>query len=579
MKTMKQNRMMRVMRSPRGVMYYALCMVASAMLLTGCSDMLETSSELVEFQEDNTLDHPTDSLYTVMGIINRMQIIADRTVLLGETRADLMTVTEAASTDLKRLAAFDFSQRNKYNQVSDYYAVINNCNYFLAYADTSMQRRGRNLFRNEYAAVKGFRAWTYLELAKAYGEVPLVTEPLMTERAASAAVAGPRKGIKEICDYFIADLTPYAYVDMPVYGNIGNRQSTKFFIPTRALLGDLCLWAGRYDEAARWYSDYLSDKTDPININSSNRRYWYNPTVFTSPSGSYRVDGNIEQLSIIPMESRIFDGTVSDLANVFTSTTENNYYFQLTPSVAMKRLSAAQINCIEYKTDTETDTVYVPRTGMSDELLVGDLRLYSVYRLTSRGSQDPYEEYSSVTQSLEKISATEITTYRSPMVYLRFAEALNRAGYPQSAMLILKYGLCNENARLYVDSLEYEGSKKYITFDETLFVREDVIGIHSRGSGDAQCNEYYVLPQPSVPLATRQDTINYQIPLVEDMIIDEMALEGAFEGYRYYDLMRVALRRGDPAYLADPISRRGAVVDDVLRQLLMDTSKWYLPLE
>ena len=28
------------------------------------------------------------------------------------------------------------------------------------------------------------------------------------------------------------------------------------------------------------------------------------------------------------------------------------------------------------------------------------------------------------------------------MVYLRYAEALNRAGYPQSAMVILKYGLC-----------------------------------------------------------------------------------------------------------------------------------------
>ena len=54
----------------------------SAAALTSCSDILETSSELVEYEKDNTLDHPTDSLYSVMGIINKIQLIADRTVLL-----------------------------------------------------------------------------------------------------------------------------------------------------------------------------------------------------------------------------------------------------------------------------------------------------------------------------------------------------------------------------------------------------------------------------------------------------------------------------------------------------------------
>jgi hypothetical protein len=42
--------------------------------------------------------------------------------------------------------------------------------------------------------------------------------------------------------------------------------------------------------------------------------------------------------------------------------------------------------------------------------------------------------------------------------------------------------------------------------------------------------------------------------------------------------MRVALRRNDPAYLADPISRRNGLVDDTLRQKLMITKNWYLPL-
>ena len=78
--------------------------------------------------------------------------------------------------------------------------------------------------------------------------------------------------------------------------------------------------------------------------------------------------------------------------------------------------------------------------------------------------------------------------------------------------------------------------------------------------------------------ATRQDTIDYQIPRVEDMIITEMALELAFEGQRLHDLMRVAMRRGDNAYLADPISRRDGEVDAALRAKLMNEQNWYLPL-
>ena len=543
-----------------------------------CSDILDTSSELVEFAEDNTLDHPTDSVYSVMGIINRMQVIADRSVILGELRSDLVAPTDAANADLKRLAAFDFSQPNRYNRISDYYAVVNNCNFFLANVDTMLQRRGRTLFRYEYAAVKAFRAWTYLEMVKNYGNVPLVTEPVMTERQASEALSQRLSTIKEVCDYFIDDLTPYALVEHPEYGDIGGNASSEFFLPMRALLGDLCLWAGRYQEAARWYHDYLNERTEFITMNTANRVRWTSVTDFQRPSDAYNVSGS-EVISRIPMESRVFDGIVSDLENVFSSTRENNYFYQVAPAQGIRRLSASQVYCMEYKTEITTDTVYPPRSGYSDDLLVGDLRLYSNYRLTSQGGQDEYSEFSTLRQTINKLSRTSITTYRRAMVYLRYAEALNRARLPQSAFAVLKYGLCAENVNAYVDSLERVDAGDLITFDETAFTRETVIGIHSLGSGDSQCNAYYTLPVPPTALATRQDTIDFQIPIIEDCIVNEMALEGAFEGYRFYDLMRVALRRGDPAYLANRVCLRGGEADDALRQLLLDTANWYLPAE
>jgi hypothetical protein len=61
---------------------------------------------------------------------------------------------------------------------------------------------------------------------------------------------------------------------------------------------------------------------------------------------------------------------------------------------------------------------------------------------------------------------------------------------------------------------------------------------------------------------------------VEDLIVDEEALELAFEGSRFFDLMRVAHRRSDPNYLASRVARR----DASLLGKLQNPDNWYFPL-
>ena len=62
---------------------------------------------------------------------------------------------------------------------------------------------------------------------------------------------------------------------------------------------------------------------------------------------------------------------------------------------------------------------------------------------------------------------------------------------------------------------------------------------------------------------------------VEDLIVDEEAMELAFEGTRFFDLMRVAHRRNDPSYLANRVARR----DASLKSKLLDTRNWYFRLK
>ena len=126
--------------------FLGLCMAAAscAATFTGCEDFFEQDSNQLVYAEGGHLNQPTDTVYSMMGILQKMQAIADRTVLLGELRGDLVDLGVNTPADLRNLSLFNLSDSsNIYNQPRDYYAVINNCNYFIANADTAM-RDNRN---------------------------------------------------------------------------------------------------------------------------------------------------------------------------------------------------------------------------------------------------------------------------------------------------------------------------------------------------------------------------------------------------------------------------------------------------
>ena len=553
---------------------------------SSCSDMLDPESDLVMYQEGNKLSTVNDTLYSVIGVVNCMQQLADRTNLLGEVRGDLVSVTTDATTDLQALADFTAGTDNQYNVPEDYYAVINNCNYFIQTADTSYTKQGQKVFEREMAVMHTFRAWAYLQLALNYGDVPFYTEFLGTEKAAQAVMKQPAKSLNEICNWLIDDLTPWATTLPLSYGDMNSMPSEKFFIPVRVMLGELCLWSGRYAEAAQWYHDYLNDFDTPRPISCSYFTQWStadNPAtaIITSYNSIFSTVQNQEVLSFIPMESTVFDGTVSYLPDLYNSTDDNDYYFELTYSRALVELSAAQNYRYVYedRNTFQRDTVNMSAdsitTLITDEKRLGDLRLYATVSETVHASSSS-STYNTMRQTISKIKEDYVILYRLGTIYLHYAEALNRAGCPTAAFAVLKYGLSNEtlvrtSGNVIADA-EWTQSSGLFSFSQLNFTKTNTCGIHSRGCGDTEANNEYAIPA----LTSAADTADW----VEDRIIDELALEDCFEGQRFYDLMRVALRRGDNSYLADRIATRNGAgqADDALRSRLMQTSNWYLPL-
>lgn len=145
---------------------------------------------------------------------------------------------------------------------------------------------------------------------------------------------------------------------------------------------------------------------------------------------------------------------------------------------------------------------------------------------------------------LEPVSlGSDIILYRAADIHLLLAEAMNRSGNSQIALKLLSDG--------YVDRTGWQNS----------------IGIRKR----AYLSNYLI---EDIPAGV--DVVNY----VEDLIVQERALELAFEGKRWTDLMRVARRRG-PSYLADKVALKYSDPNmaNAVREKLMNEANWYLPFQ
>jgi hypothetical protein len=117
-------------------------------------------------------------------------------------------------------------------------------------------------------------------------------------------------------------------------------------------------------------------------------------------------------------------------------------------------------------------------------------------------------------------------------------------------------------------------------------------GVHARGTGrlryDDRNSSYNYVTQVCKKIkentgieVTKEDIYsgNFDAEVqdaVEDLIIDECALEMAFEGNRFFDLMRVARRRGND-YLASRVAKRNGTEDAAMRAFLQNDKNWYLP--
>ncbi len=677
-----------IIKMKKNLIYTVIFLLMGLFFFSSCQDMLSVDSDRVEYEYKDW--SASDSVYSALGILKSVQDIADRQILLNELRGDLLTISETkAVVDIQEIANFKYSnENNKYLDVKDYYTVINNCNIYLSRVDTTLTKNGVNLMLPEYVAVKSMRAWTYLQLAINYNEIPYFTEPITTHSKALEVMQSAKLSRDEVVNKLIADILPYenpsAY-PMPMWSDDGKvisfgdtdkptKVNTKqLFVPIRMLLGEMYLWKGDYRNAAKFFYSQIAG----TGTNNTARKYTDNGNYIKySTAGGKSVNNSFSSLfavenysanenkifTIIPFAASDKEGAVSDLASVFCPSDEVGTA-QAIASQGLVSLSRQQkYRYIQGEPEKPTKVEY-----SDDYEYPGDLRIKATTCSQISKSDVLDVEYNNIITKFNLESATGYgmdyvmhspstmrTTYimlqRAELAYLRLAEALaglGRQGFDAGfvngkasgkkvnandlAMIILKSGPKNkyvlykglelkdsvvltpkkdeegnivkdengkviyepeqtakldengkvvkdeEGKTVFVDKKEtyiasYDESIDFLDFSNTTFSTNS--GIHARGCGDAEYNEFYALDTLCVArylgcvekvkneegvekeVATRKledkDFENY----LADLILDELALELSWEGTRFGDLIRISEAMGDPDILAKRVAGR-----------------------
>lgn len=730
------------MNNKKSFLTILVCALTFGMFGTSCSDMLEPNMDRYSDQ------FAKDSVYSAFGILMTIQDVAERGVILDAAKSDLVKTGVYTTDSIMDLYNFtDAEDRSsKLLCVSDYYHIVNSCNFYLAKVDTAFSKNGYKEMKREYAAIQAIRSWTYLQLVNMYGSVPFITTPISSTVEADKAM----KSAVKINKSNVADLLAenglseavqlQISLGLPNYGSVSNGSSSystkQMFFPAQLVMGDAYLMQNQYEKAAEMYYSYFYRSTtfsNPSNL-TNNKSYG------ASSSAIRNQGGDITGYALLPSswmnsfknhaagEKLVFSiGATSSVEGKVMNNIQHIYGFSTSSSGATVQLSASQdyqqlmpsdqyisLNMDQkFNKYTEDDDVIIRET-----LEGGDARLYGTAPVVEYFNGDKariINKFAPCKSSVSSLNTNyvrpnsfsmiyEIAFYRNPLVWLRYAEAINRMGFPRMAFAILKDGLSRENLptvaqvgdsyltswvndpitgervkdsigilkpkavdefTIAYDTIYFEdtpdaeldtvtkvdylieptalnGACYYVNLDEmkraadypqcmdfktpskfssnTLTTNGTYYGIHGRGCGDVGGTRdtmfvfSKMVAKKIAESRARKQALSYAqqlevektlykgdtllvddqqeiIDAVEDLIIDEGALETAFEGFRFADLIRVANHKNQAGlvngteWFAWKLARRNYKVTDNVGEYdvnlfdkLKNENSWYYAL-
>jgi hypothetical protein len=584
---------------------FSLLLSSLLLLSTACMDT--DPEEVLDYKDFYTNVDNADN--AILGLYGQFMGLADQVIVLNELRADLLDVTNHATTDLQEINLNTPSRNNPWTNVSKFYGVIQTCNDILYNFDIMLKdnKMIRAEYNERYSDVAALRTWIYFQLGIHFGKIPYITQPVITIDDLNRY-----KNNELSLDNLIPELIR-CMESLPTLENYQNSQlvmeildgySLKpYFIDKRCLLGDLYLFNNEYEKAATLYRAVLAYGEDAEAIDRSqyrkNRLYCYPWTTGGTPDWFqvlYTDGKNHDSNSLYNAWRTMFLATTTGRSELEEMIWFTAYDSRFAPKYPFHELfNPVGLNGGKY--------YLKPSDYAVDSVWGGEIQKNG-YPFDARGLTGAYEgagdhyyvrKYAYLSENVMGNTSGNWFLYRAALLHLRYAEAANRAGYPKLAWAIVNDGLGTggsafvykkENGDNYPDdSIRITGNSPFDLYPEPYFFDgrqcdQPSIRAPWRSNGGVRGRANL----PNVPFPDEATTQQDSILFVENLIIREAALELGFEGNRWQDLLRIArrLNRETPGKgtqflwndnIAKKYQRSGIAGAD-----LSSEEKWFLPL-
>ncbi|MEJ6980686.1 RagB/SusD family nutrient uptake outer membrane protein [Pedobacter sp. P351] len=480
-----------------------------------------------------------DADAAVLGIYGQFLSIAKQYEILNELRADLMDVTVNADEHLRELNTNNISANNPYIDPKPYYAIIANCNDVLKNLKDMYDTKkiSESNYQQRYSDIGALRTWLYFQLAIHYGEIPYVTEPIVNIYDVKDESKFPKKKLDELVPELITYmeslpyLQPYADASSLI-SQIDGYPSKMIFINKNLLLGDMYLWINQYNKAATYYK-YVLETTTPLGEGAPSGAYW------NFYSGSSGGDNDAATPSAWQtFFSRSPQDNQYQWEWLWTMYFDKNYqpqnpFIDLFSNSGGRYLVKPSQNAIDnWNSQVQSDGTPSDLRGADNsyKIINGQpVIMKFLYNYLNATSGLP-------ANVLEKNGKWFL--YRTSLLHLRFAEAANRDGETKIAYALLNNGIkgtYNDLTKPAEVDRRITNLKFPYDFDARKLDAPRIRGKYHRTLG----------------LRSRVATTNLDAGLqdnsemmkMEDAIVNESALELAYEGNRWQDLVRITLRR------------------------------------
>lgn len=560
----------------------------AAVALNSCSDMLDANIENAIDPKDN-YKTASDADNAILGIYSKFMGLIDRVIVLEELRADLMDITENSTTDLIAINNHSATASNKWCEIAPFYEIILNCNDALSNFDKMLadNRMSKSEYGYRYADVMTIRSWVYLELATQFGDIYYVTDPLLTVNDIKPENFPLRK-FDEIIQLLINDMQSVPTLDLstdsPLYNETSDGYMLRmFFLNKKLMLGDLYLWANDYTAAAAQYYNFIKEAETKQFSGTEYYAYKLDGWVWAGSNeprfqvcyerykgadlSAYRnkwkeifsrssIDAELRREMITMMSYDTKFAPAYPLIELFANTGKGKYYIK--PSAwAINGLWETQVQANDFVFDGRGRESSFDHVNGQPVVIK---YLYDYYTNTIDENKTIHLNYSSYSTD-QYAKNGKWFLYRAGLLHLRYAEAVNRAGYPDIAYALINNGIIANYDWLKEDGTSRRSDKEGVQYTGYRPLNDNVASVpypepfylDARNNSSPFTNyrspwyqSYGVRGRASLKNVEKPDWVENKadsIKWMEDAIVTENALECGFEGSRWGTLLRVAMRR------------------------------------